>query len=95
MATLCHVTLDLPRELHLVADVQVDLEVAEVCHPVIVEGVQALDHQDLQTVVESGPQQDSLRFISEGTILGDWQQHNEKSWSNTGADELPPYCLEI
>ena len=53
VAALRHVALDLPRKLDLVADVQVDLEVAEVSHPVVEEGVQALDHQDLQPVMES------------------------------------------
>jgi hypothetical protein len=43
VAALGHVTLDLPRELHLVGDVQVDLEVQQVAHALVVERVQALD----------------------------------------------------
>lgn len=47
VATLSHVTLDLPCELDLVADVQVDLEVNQVTHTLVVEGVETLNHQDL------------------------------------------------
>ncbi len=42
VAALGHVALDLPRKLDLVADVQVDLEVDQLAHALVVEGVQAL-----------------------------------------------------
>ena len=48
VAALLHVALDLPGELDLVADVQVDLEVQQVGHALVVEGVQPLQHHDLQ-----------------------------------------------
>jgi hypothetical protein len=41
--------LDLPGELDLVGDVQVDLEVAQVTHALVVEGVQALNDQNLRS----------------------------------------------
>ena len=47
VAALGHVALDLPRELDLVRDVEVDLEVEQVAHALVVEGVQALDDEDL------------------------------------------------
>jgi len=47
VAALGHVALDLPRKLDLIADVEVDLEVDQVAHALIEEGVEALDHQDL------------------------------------------------
>lgn len=47
---LGHVTLDLPRKLDIVRDVQVDLEVEQVTHALIVKGVQALDDQNLRRV---------------------------------------------
>ena len=48
MAALSHITLDLPGELDLVGDVQVDLEVQQLGDLRVVEGVQALSHQDLR-----------------------------------------------
>lgn len=47
VAALLHVTLDLPCELHLGGDVEVDLVVAQLCHTVIVEGVEALNDEHL------------------------------------------------
>mmetsp|Transcript_5430 Transcript_5430/g.18886 ORF Transcript_5430/g.18886 Transcript_5430/m.18886 type:complete len:398 (-) Transcript_5430:65-1258(-) len=47
VAALGHVALDLPRELDVVGDVEVDLEVVHVAHALVVEGVQALHDEDL------------------------------------------------
>ena len=55
------VHLQLPGELDVVADVQVDLEVQQVPHALVVEGVQALDHQDLRTAQGARPVSKVLR----------------------------------
>ena len=47
VATLGHVALDLPGELHVVGDVEVDLEVEHLAHALIREGVEALEDQDV------------------------------------------------
>jgi len=46
VATLFHITLDLPVELHLGADVKVETEVNEVTDTLIDEGVKALNDND-------------------------------------------------
>lgn len=46
VSALHHVPLDLPRELDLVGDVQVDREVEQVAHALVDEGVEALDDDD-------------------------------------------------
>lgn len=46
MSALHHVPLDLPRELDLVRDVQVDGEVQQVAHALVHEGVEPLDDDD-------------------------------------------------
>eukprot|EP00968_Pinguiococcus_pyrenoidosus_P021712 scaffold2893_cov254-Pinguiococcus_pyrenoidosus.AAC.22 len=43
VSALLHVTLDLPRELDVVADVEIDAEVDELLHAIVGEGVQTLD----------------------------------------------------
>mmetsp|Transcript_4334 Transcript_4334/g.9805 ORF Transcript_4334/g.9805 Transcript_4334/m.9805 type:complete len:407 (+) Transcript_4334:94-1314(+) len=48
VSTLRHVALDLPRELDLVGDVEVDGEVAEVAHALVHERVKSLDDEDLR-----------------------------------------------
>ena len=48
MATLGHVTLDLPRELDVVGDVEVDLEVEHVANALVREGVEALEDEDVR-----------------------------------------------
>ncbi len=53
VAPLLHVALDLPCELDLVTDVQVDAEVVQLAHALVVEGVEALQHHDLRTRVMS------------------------------------------
>ena len=45
---LSHVALQLPGELDVVRDVQVDLEVQQIAHTLVVEGMEALNDQDLQ-----------------------------------------------
>ena len=45
---LSHVALQLPGKLDIVRDVQVDLEVQQVAHALVVEGVEALNDEDLQ-----------------------------------------------
>merc|ERR1719313_1413660 len=45
---LLHVALDLPRELDLVRDVEVDLEVEQLLHALVKERVQTLDDQDFR-----------------------------------------------
>ena len=47
VATLSHITLDLPGELGLVGDVQVDAEIDELVDAVIEEGVETLNDEDL------------------------------------------------
>lgn len=46
VSALHHVPLDLPRELDLVRDIQVDGEVQQVAHAVVDERVEALDNDD-------------------------------------------------
>ena len=43
MSALHHIPLDLPRELDLVRDVEVDREVQQVAHALVDEGVEPLD----------------------------------------------------
>ena len=50
VSTLCHIALDLPGELDLVGDVEVDAEVDQVVDTVIVEGVKSLDDENLRRV---------------------------------------------
>ena len=56
---LLHVALDLPCKLDLVTDVEVDPEVVQVTHALVIEGVQALDHQDLRRVETTSPSRSS------------------------------------
>ena len=49
VAALLHVPLQLPGKLDIVTDVQVQLEVQQVPHTLIKEGMKALHHQDLQS----------------------------------------------
>jgi hypothetical protein len=65
VATLSHVTLDLPCELDLVRDVQVDLEVNQVAHTLVVEGVQALNHKDLQNKAQAAENIATLKVEEE------------------------------
>ena len=48
VTALLAVPLQLPGELHVIADVQVQLEVHEIPYTLIIEWVQALSHQNLQ-----------------------------------------------
>lgn len=65
VATLSHVTLDLPCELDLVRDIQVDLEVNQVAHTLVVEGVQALNHKDLQNKAQAAENIATLKVEEE------------------------------
>ena len=47
VAALLHVTLNLPGELNLVRDVEVDREIHELAHTLVVERVKALDDHDV------------------------------------------------
>ena len=47
VAALLHVALNLPRELDLGRDVEVDLVVAQLRHALVEEGVEALDDEHL------------------------------------------------
>ena len=49
VAALLHVPLQLPGKLDIVTDVQVQLEVQQVPHALVKEGMKALHHQDLQS----------------------------------------------
>jgi hypothetical protein len=47
VTTLGHITLDLPSELGLVRDIQIDTEIDEVVDAVIEEGVETFNDEDL------------------------------------------------
>ena len=48
MTTLSHITLNLPGELGLVRDVEIDAEINELVHAVIKERVETLNDEDLR-----------------------------------------------
>jgi hypothetical protein len=47
MSTLSHITLNLPGEFNLIGDVQVDAEIDQVIHAIIIEWVKSFNDQDL------------------------------------------------
>lgn len=62
--------LDLPRELDLIRDVEVDLEVEQVTHALVVERVQAFNHQDLcNQGVQVGVSREALESIFEAACF--------------------------
>ena len=48
VAALCRVPLHLPGKLYIIADVQIQLEVQQIPHTLIIEWMKPLNHQDLQ-----------------------------------------------
>jgi hypothetical protein len=48
VTTLGHITLDLPSELGLIRDIQVDTEINKIVDTVIVERVETFDDEDLR-----------------------------------------------
>lgn len=66
VAALHHVALDLPRELDLVRDVEVDGEVKEVAHALVHERVQPLDDDDRGCLDLLGGVQGAVDVVVDG-----------------------------